>query len=196
MLPISTRTEPLPHLLEEGLFLGVGFGVADGGDLLARDAVGDQFSDDLLVGRVSPGRRIHAHVGKNHLRAACRGGPLPDGRDVFDQAVDLRFGEVGCRGREHPCVGGELAAVGGDGQGVIVPRVHLLRPQPLVAFHQFLLEGVLLLGHRAGNDDRLAAFQAGPWQVEHLGRLHVGEGPEHLLEFRQVGEAGEAASWP
>ena len=26
--------------LEEGLFLGVGFGVADGGDLLARDAAG------------------------------------------------------------------------------------------------------------------------------------------------------------
>ena len=27
----------LPDLLEEGLFLGVGFGVADGGDLLARE---------------------------------------------------------------------------------------------------------------------------------------------------------------
>ena len=54
----------------------------------------------------------------------------------------------------------------------------------------------MLVGHRAGNDDRLAALQAGPWQVEHLGRLHVGESPEHLLEFRQVGEAGEAAAWP
>ena len=121
---------------------------------------------------------------------------VPDGSDVFDEPVDLRFREVRCRGREHPCVGGEFAAVGGDGQGVVDPRVHLLRPQPLVAFDQLLLEGVLLLGHRAGNDDGLAAFQAGPRQVEHLGRLHVGEGPEHLLEFRQVGEAGEAAARP
>ena len=88
---------------------------------------------------------------------------------------------------------GELAAVGGDGERVVDPRVHLLRPQPLVALDQLLLEGVLLLGHRAGNDGGLAAFQAGPRQVEHLGRLHVGEGAEHLLEFRQVGEAGEAA---
>ena len=30
----------LPDLLEEGLFLGVGFGVADGGDLLARECRG------------------------------------------------------------------------------------------------------------------------------------------------------------
>jgi hypothetical protein len=55
---------------------------------------------------------------------------------------------------------------------------------------------VLLLGHRAGNDDGLAGFQARPRQVQHLGGLHVGEGPEHLLEFRQVGEAGEPAARP
>ena len=54
---------------------------------------------------------------------------------------------------------------------------------------------MLLLGHRAGNDDRLAGFQAWPWQVQHLGRLHVGKRPEHLLEFRQIGESGEAAAW-
>jgi len=71
-----------------------------------------------------------------------------------------------------------------------------LRPQPLVAFDQLLLEGVLLLRHRAGNDDGLAAFEAGPGQVQHLGRLHVGKGPEHLLKFGQVGEAGEPAAWP
>ena len=110
--------------------------------------------------------------------------------------LTFESGKVRCRGREHPCVGGQLAAVGGDGQGVVIPRVDLLRPQPLVAFDQLLLEGVLLLGHRAGDDDGLAAFQARPGQVEHLGRLHVGEGPEHLLEFRQVGEAGEAAARP
>ena len=55
---------------------------------------------------------------------------------------------------------------------------------------------MLFLGHRAGDDDGLAALQARTRQVEHLGRLHVGEGPEHLLEFRQVGEAGEPASRP
>ena len=42
----------MPYLLEEGLFLGIGFGVTDGGDLLAGDAVGNQLLDDLVVGRV------------------------------------------------------------------------------------------------------------------------------------------------
>ena len=42
----------------------------------------------------------------------------------------------------------------------------------------------------------LPPSRRGPRQVEHLGRLHVGERPEHLLEFRQVGEPGEAAARP
>ena len=53
---------------------------------------------------------------------------------------------------------------------------------------------MLLLGHRAGDDDRLAAFEAGPGQIEHVGRLHVGERPEHLLKLGQIHEAGEAAA--
>ena len=64
----------------------------------------------------------------------------------------------------------------------------------LVACDQFVLERVLLVGHRAGDDVRLAAFQLRPGQVEHLGRLHVGEGPEHLLQLGQVDELGEAAA--
>ena len=40
---------PLPYFLEVGLFLGVGFGVADTGDLLARDAVGDELFDDVIL---------------------------------------------------------------------------------------------------------------------------------------------------
>ena len=112
------------------------------------------------------------------------------------RALTFDSGKSGAVGRQHPGIDGQLAAVGGDGQRIVFPRVDLLRPQPLVAFDQFLLEARLLLGHRAGDDDGLAAFQAGTRQVEHLGRLHVGEGPEHLLEFRQVGEAGEAAARP
>ena len=104
------------------------------------------------------------------------------------RALTFEPGKSGGRGREQPGIEGELAAVGGDGQGVILPRVDLLRPEPLVAVDQLLLERVLLVGHRAGDDDRLAAFQPRPGQVEHLGRLHVGEGAEHLLEFGQVGE--------
>ncbi len=70
-----------------------------------------------------------------------------------------------------------------------------MRPQPFVAFHQLLLEGVLFLRHRAGDDNRLAGFQPGRGQVDHLGRLHVGKGTEHLLEFREIGEFGEPAAW-
>ena len=40
----------------------------------------------------------------------------------------------------------------------------------------------------------LPPSRRGPGQVEHLGRLHVGEGAEHLLEFRQVGELGKPAA--
>jgi len=53
----------------------------------------------------------------------------------------------------------------------------------------------LLVGHRAGNDDGLARLQAWPGQIEHLGGLHVGKSPEHLLKFRQIGETGEPAPW-
>ena len=56
--------------LEEGLFLGVGFGVADGGDLLARECRERLVSDDVLVGRIAPRGRIDAHVGRKS--SACR----------------------------------------------------------------------------------------------------------------------------
>ena len=76
-----------------------------------------------------------------------------------------------------------VAAVGGDGQRVVVPRIDLLRAQPVVAGDQFRLEDALLLGHRASDDNWLAGFQPGSGQVQHLGGLHVGEGAEHLLQF-------------
>jgi hypothetical protein len=41
-----------------------------------------------------------------------------------------------------------------------------------------LLEDLLVLRHRAGNDGGLSARQARPGQVQHLGGLHVGEGTE------------------
>ena len=74
--------------------------------------------------------------------------------------------------------------------------IDLLRPEAFVAVHQLLLERRLLLRHRAGDDVRLAALQPGPGKVQHLRRLDVGEGPEHLLEFRQVDEFGEPAAGP
>jgi hypothetical protein len=40
----------LPDFLEEGLLIGVGFGVTDGGDLLAGNAVGDRFGENVATG--------------------------------------------------------------------------------------------------------------------------------------------------
>ena len=89
----------------------------------------------------SPRRRVHAHVAEDELRApriAIR--PPPDHLDVPYQGVDLRgWGRFGCARREHPGVEGQLPPVGGDGQRVVLPRVHLLgaerarsaRPAPL-----------------------------------------------------------------
>ena len=197
MLPISTRTEPLRTRSNSDLLLGVGIGVADGGDLLARDAARGQLVDDLVIDAVTPGRRVDAHVAEDHLRAAGGGGLLPDGGDVVGQGVDLRAGEILGRGRQQPGVEGQLAAVGGDGQGVILAGIDLLRPQPVVAGDQLLLER-WPAPPTSGRRRRcgLPPSSVGPGQVEHLRRLHVGERPEHLLQFGQVDEAGEAAAGP
>ncbi len=79
-----------PHPLKERLFLGVGIGVADGGDLAFRDAGSDQLGNHVVIDAVSPLRRVDAHVAENHLRAACRGRFPPGGGDVADQGVDFR----------------------------------------------------------------------------------------------------------
>jgi hypothetical protein len=79
-----TLTESERHDLRKLVSAGVGVGIADGGDLLAGDAVGDQLLDDLLVRRVTPFGRIDAQVGEDHLRAACRGSAIPGGGDVFN----------------------------------------------------------------------------------------------------------------
>ena len=186
----------LPDFLKEALFLGVGLRLADRGDLLGRNAVGDELLHDVVVGRITPRRGIDPHVGKDELRAARRGGITPNRKDVLDQPIDFRLGKVGRGRRQHPCIGGELAAVSGDVERVIDARVYLLRPQAFVAFYQFLLDGALLLGHGASDDNRLTFFQTRPWQIEHLGRLHVGKGAEHLLKLRQVGEARRTGFWP
>ena len=104
--------------------------------------------------------------------------------------------EIGGIGRKQAGIQAKLAAVGGDVKRVIDARVYLLRAELLVTFHQLLLQFILLVGHRAGNDRGLAAFEPWPGQIEHVRRLHVGEGAEHLLEFGQVGESGEPAARP
>ena len=86
------------HLLEEDLLLGVRVGVADRGDVLAGDAVLHQLGDDVGIDRVAPGRGVDPQIGKDQLRAACRGRALPDGRDVLDEGVDLGVGEIRRRG--------------------------------------------------------------------------------------------------
>ena len=48
----------LADLLEQGLLLGVGVGVAHDGDLVAGDAVIDQLLGDLVVGGEAPRRRV------------------------------------------------------------------------------------------------------------------------------------------
>ena len=172
-----------PDLLEQCLLLGVGFGVADGGDLIAGNALLHQFGDDLLIRRIPPRGRFDAHIGEDHLRAASRFRSLPGGNDIFYQPIDLRFWEILCRRREHPGVGSQFATVGSDGESIIHTRIDLLRPQAFVAFDQFLLEVVLFVRHRTGNDGGFPAMQAGTRQVQHLCGLHVGEGSKHLLKF-------------
>ena len=161
------------------------------------DAAGDELPDDLVVGRVAPGRRIARPCRRRS--SACR----VSAAVRFQMAATFSTRALTFESGKSAAVAESIRASRASLRPSVVMAsalssrgIDLLRPQPLVAFHQLLLEGVLLLGHRAGDDDGLAAFQAGPGQVEHLGRLHVGEGPEHLLEFGQVGEAGEAAARP
>src|SRR5262249_19639623 len=126
------------------------------------DAPCGQFVHDLVVDAIPPGGGAHAHVAEDHLRAALLGRLRPDGDGLFHHRVDLRAGKVAGVGREHTGVEGELATVGGDGQRVVLSRVYLLRADALVPFHQLVLEPVLLVGHRAGDDVWLAAFEPRP----------------------------------
>ena len=153
----------------------------------------DELVGDLLVGRVAPGRGVHPHVAEGHLRAAggCRA--VPDGGDLLHQGVQLRAGVVRGGPGEHPGVEGELSAVGRDGERVVVAGVHLLRPQAVVAGHELTLERCLFVRHRAGDDDGLPGLEARAGEVQHLGRLHVGKRPKHLLQLGQVREFGKAA---
>jgi hypothetical protein len=138
---------------------------------------------------------MHTHVAENQLRAALRGGALPDRGHGLHQGVHLRAVVI-LPGRNQPCIERELAAICCNRQGVIDARVHLLGAQPVIAFHELVLDGALRLQHRAGNDRGLAACEARAWRVQHLGRLHIGHGAEHLLQLRQVDEAREAAAGP
>ena len=76
-------------LLEQGLFLGVGVGIANRGDLLARYAVLDQLVDNFVIDGVPPRGRIHAHIREDELRAARRGGASPDLGHLLDEGIDL-----------------------------------------------------------------------------------------------------------
>ena len=184
----------LPHLGEQGLLLAIGVGVAHAGDLLPWHAVLHQLGHDVVIHREAPGRRMDPEIGKDELRAPRRRRALPEGGDVGHQGVELGLGHVGGLGREQPGIERQLAAIRGDGQGVILPGFHLASADGLIALHQGVLERVLCLGHRAGDDRGFVALQAWAGQIEHGGGLHVGVAAEHLLELRQVDELGKAAA--
>ena len=139
---------------------------------------------------------MNPQIGKDQLGAACGGRALPDGGDVRHQGVDFRVGEVLGRGGEQPGIERQLAPVRGDGEGIILPGLDLPRADRLVARDEGLLDRTLLLGHRAGDDRRLVASEAGARQVQHRGGLHVRVAAEHLLQFRQVGKLRKAAAGP
>ena len=146
--------------------------------------MGNQLADDFFVGRVAPLGRIDAHIGKDHLRAACRGGCVPDFHDVIDEPIDFRAREVMGRGREHPGIGGEFSSVGGDGKCVVHPWVHLLRPQSFRSVPPNSCWDCLLpRRHRAGDDDQhCPPCRAGTRKIEHLNQVCTSENaPEHLL---------------
>ena len=60
----------LTNLLEQDVLLGVGVGLADGGDLLPGHAVLHQLVHDVLVHRVPPGGGMNPQIGKDQLGAA------------------------------------------------------------------------------------------------------------------------------
>ena len=162
---------PLADLLEEDVLLGIRVRVSDGGDVLAGNAVLHQLGDDVGIHGVAPGGRVDPQVGEEELGAAYGRGALPDGSDIIDQGVDLRVGEVLRRGREQPRIERQLAAVRGDGQGVILPGLHLPGADRLIAHHEGVLDRILLLRHRAGDDHGLVASEARTGQVQHGGGL-------------------------
>ena len=102
VLPISTRTLRLAHLLEQGVLLGVGVGVADDGDFARGGCRGDQLLDDLVVDGVTPGVGF-TPMSQNTICVPRCGAVCFQMAVMFsDQGVDLRAGAVLRRAGQHP----------------------------------------------------------------------------------------------
>ena len=52
------------------MFLGIGVRVADGGNVLAGDAMLGQPGDDVGIDRVAPGRRVDPQIGEDECQMA------------------------------------------------------------------------------------------------------------------------------
>ena len=89
-----------------------------------------------------------------------------------------------------------LPAVAGNLQHVVGAWVYAAIAQFLRPFDKRSDEFLQLRRCRSRDDMRLAAFDFGRRQLEHVCCLHVGERPEHREQLRQVDELGKARVHP
>ena len=184
-------TWPARMRSNSGGLLRVRVRVADVGDLLRRHAAIHQTPLDLVVDGKAPACRVHAHIAEDHLRAPDIRGPAPYLGGFVEHGGQLGIRLLHGIRADQAGVEGELPAVSGDRQRVVVFRADAALPDTLVAGDQAGLDLDLLVRHRAGYDRRLAALERRDRQFQHVRRLHVRERAEHLLQLGQVHELGE-----
>ncbi len=177
--------------IEEQLLFGVGIGFVNEGDF----GIGDTETDEVLAHFVVdvPALRIgRGEIAEDQLRAAFGGGFLPDGKDAAGGA--LEFGIVlGIFAQSHQAqVESRFSAIARDLEHVVDAGIDLLCLEGLGAFDQGLDVLLERVARRGCFDDRLAGFEFGPRQLQHVGGLDIGHGAEHGQQFRHIDEAGEA----
>ena len=194
-------------LLEGVLLRLVGMRILDERDLLCGDAPFDQLVAQVLVNAIGGIERGELRLGENvgllPVALALRGGHVAehelrgldglaltvDAEHVFHATVHLAVLPIGKRRVDEPLIERDLAPVVGDFQHVVLFGRHGARMHQVSTLPEVLYVRLLLGRGLAG--DRFVR-RIGNVQVEHIGRLNVGERREEGHELRQVVKAREA----
>ena len=188
------------HPLEQVGFLLVGVVIADHGNLIGGDAVGDQFALDLLPGieQLDAVADIAVKVAKNHLR------PF-DGligpvfvKNIADADIQLGFRVILKTRIDQPRIDRHLATHA-------VNQQRNMRKQPLVRVILIPFVQIAEVVHESGNHraaGNIDLFGTAPFdrRTLHSGQIlfqnHVGDTSEHLREFDHVAVFGETLYHP
>ena len=172
-----------PYLCKKLCFLSLCLCIVNKGDFLRRYALGHQLLLHIVVdieGAISLWGR---QVAEYKLRPLDFLRVLPNLQHIPDTGIDLTFRIVRQRRIRQPLIQGQLAAIRGDFEHIVLARLHLpvayrFGPFPQVG-HQIPLEV-------AGGGNFGDFLRRRNRQAQHIRRLNVSSLPPHGHEFRKI----------